>query len=85
MSSTTPHENFLHSLLLSVGRDIRNFQDFDKYRSHALANGNVQYQYTRRIPPGRHPCTTIYDVDPQTYKIVRADFKGSRDDCVIQP
>jgi hypothetical protein len=84
LSSTTPHENFRKNLL-TVGGDIRNRNDYPRYERVNLANGNVEYRLTRRYPPGKGLCTTIYEVDPKTFKILRADFLGSPDDCVLQP
>jgi hypothetical protein len=81
----TPHENFLNSLRLSVGRDIRNHVEFAQYQRKILANGNYEFRMTRPYGRRRGPCTTIYEVDPISYKILRSDFIGSKEDCIIPP
>ena len=85
ISATTPHQNFLSNLQFAVGTDIRGRRDFTQYVATVLPNGHIEYRYTQRYPPGRGLCTTIYEVDPSTYRILRADYLGTSDDCVIQP
>lgn len=79
----SPHVNFLNTLKASVGRDIRNHADFDKYHVIELPNGNAEYRYLKQMT-GRGPgCTLIYQVDPKTYKILQARFIGSEQECAI--
>jgi hypothetical protein len=85
MSSTSPHENFLRNLYMSVGTDIRSHSKFPAYQRTDLPNGNSEYRFSRRILSGRQPCTNIYEVDPKTYQVLKADFAGSPQDCAIQP
>jgi len=85
MSSTSPHENFLRALHMAVGRDIRTHPRFSAFQRTDLPNGNSEYRLSRRILAGTQPCTDIYEVDPKTYQVLRADFEGSPQDCVIPP
>lgn len=67
-----------------VGTDIRKHANFDQLERRALPNGNTEYRYTRRMGRGTtNPCTSIYEVDPKTYIVVRTEFAGAPNDCVV--
>jgi hypothetical protein len=85
VSAKTPYENFVAGLRAWEGKDIRRDPEFSAYRRAVLSNGNYEYRLTRPYGQGKGPCTTIYEVDPNNYKIVRSDFSGSKDDCIIPP
>lgn len=84
-TNPTPHENYLQSLHLMVGKDIRNHSRFDRMEQRTLPNGNAEYRFTGQIGRQTQPCTDIYEVDPKTYIVLRADFAGTPADCVIAP
>ena len=82
----TAHENFKSNLRLYIGRDINSVQAYSEedLRVSVLPNGNSEYRYTIQYKYGRHgPCTKIFEVDSKTHKIIRADFEGSENDCII--
>ena len=82
-TAKTSHENYLESLRGVVGRDFRTLAEFRRFEPHALPNGNIEYRWTRQMLRRSKPCTDIFEVDPRTYIILRADFIGGPDDCVI--
>jgi hypothetical protein len=82
------HENFKRDLRADIGQDI----DHSTYTSldprlrlseERLANGQIRYRYKSGIGNGQ--CTTIYDVDPLTRKIVAVNFEGSTRECSLPP
>lgn len=81
----TAHENYLENLYGMVGRDIRNLVAFDRMGRRTLANGNAEYRIAEQL--GRRskhkPCTSIYEVDPKSYIVLRADWEGAPADCII--
>ena len=80
----TPHENFVRALIeIAPGHDIRKDLQFEKYKQTPLPNGNIEFRLTRRFPPGKNPCSLIYEVDAATYKIVRGRYEGADSDCVL--
>lgn len=82
-AGVTPHENFKEGLRLMVGYNIDTFRSRTRktlLSESALANGNVEYRFLYR-----QDCTEIYEVDPKTRLIVRADFEGSERSCTIVP
>jgi hypothetical protein len=79
----TPHENYLQSLRRMVDRDIRNHVAFDRMERRTLANGNTEYRLTERLGRRTKPCTDIYEVDPKSYIVLRADWEGTPADCII--
>ena len=84
VTSTSPHENYLSSMLRSsIGRDIRRDTDFNKYENRVLQNGNVEYRRTDKFRVGT--CVSIYEVDPSSYVVLRADFVGTQSSCAINP
>lgn len=84
VSAKTPHQNFLESLEASVGRDIRRHVEFERYQRTMLPNGNFEYRLTRRYGRwAKAACTTIFEVDPDTFKVLHAGFSGSKGDCAI--
>lgn len=79
----TDHENFLQSMRGMVGKDIRRHVDFNRMDQQKLPNGNTEYRLTQPASRRTKPCTNIYEVDPKTYIIQRADFVGAPADCII--
>src|SRR5438105_10367765 len=80
----TPHENFLKSIIeVAPGHDIRRQLEFEKFKQTPLPNGNIEFRLTRLFFPGKNPCSLIYEVDPATYRIVRARYEGADSDCVL--
>jgi hypothetical protein len=81
------HENFKEILAANIGRDFDSVQPI--YRNWnlevvKLPNGNSEYRYTIQYKRGNHrPCTEIFEVDPTSQKILRADFVGSEHDCIV--
>lgn len=81
------HENFKATLERFVGKDIahaRNFFGSDDIEVKKLPNGHSEYRLTIRYKGGSYgPCTKIFEVDPTSQKILRADFVGSEHDCIV--
>jgi dihydroorotate dehydrogenase len=66
-----------------VGPDIRSHVYFDRMEQSTLPNGSIEYRVTTQIVRRGNPRTRIFEVDPRTYIIQRADFAGAPNDCVI--
>lgn len=81
------HENFKGMLERFVGKDIaqaRNFFGSDDMEIKKLPNGHSEYRLTTLYKfRGYGPCTKIFEVDPTSQKILRADFVGSKRDCIV--
>jgi len=84
------HENYKATLSSFVGRNIsdaRNFFRGDDMEVKQLPNGHSEYrftiQYKANFGPPYEPCTSIFEVDPASQKILRADFIGTKHDCII--
>ena len=83
-TATTPHENFNRNLQMSVGAVIDtldvNIQPSLLVSEKKLQNGNLEYRY--KWYPG---CVRIFEVDPATRVILRADFEGDQESCILPP
>jgi len=67
--------------------DLRPHQfppDKDLISTRELPNGNVEKKYLEGFGLQR-PCIHVYEIDPKTDVIVRADFEGRDEDCVAVP
>src|SRR5438046_1758934 len=83
-TGVTPSENFKNNLQRRVGRS------FDIPRTditpelllstRVLGSGNIEYRY-RYLGD----CVQIYEVDPKTRIILRADAEGSATSCILPP
>jgi hypothetical protein len=86
-ANETAHENFKATLERFVGKDIahaRNFFGSDDIEVKKLPNGHSEYRLTTLYKfRGYGPCTKIFEVDPTSQKILRADFVGSAHDCIV--
>lgn len=78
------HENFKTGLNYFVGRDFAEARNFyrGKIERENLANGNIEYRLTGRLSNKYGPCTKIFEVEPVTHKVLRADFMGTKSDCI---
>ena len=81
------HENYKETLGRFVGKDIsdaRNFFRSQDAEIKKLPNGHSEYRFTIQYKGGSYgPCTTIFEVDPTSKKILQADFVGSKHDCIV--
>jgi hypothetical protein len=86
----SPHENFVNMLNSKVGKkwtDLRPYMypsDKDLISSTELPNGNIENRYMEGLGSKR-PCIHVYEIDPKTQIIVRADYEGRDEDCVAAP
>jgi 2-keto-3-deoxy-galactonokinase len=80
----TAHENFKNNLKLYIGREINSVSAYSpkNLRVSVLSNGNLEYRYIEQYRD-HGLCTTIFEVDAATKKIIRADFAGLENDCFI--
>ena len=87
-TTATPHENFKNGLQLSVGWSIDSQGYSGEGYPHlllsqkTLQNSNLEYRYEG---DGFPPCIHIFEVNPRTRIIVRADFEGTERNCYITP
>ena len=49
-----------------------------------LSNGNQEYRFATVLSQ-KLPCIEIFEVDPQTGIILKADFEGTEKNCYIIP
>lgn len=77
------HENYLDSHSGWVGRDVWRHGHIDRAIVTKLQNGNLEYRIGRIMGRGLAPCTDVFEVDPVTRKVLKADFIGSEQSCVI--
>jgi hypothetical protein len=86
IASETSHENFLANLSAWDGKDIRNHLDFRRFDRTVLANGHYEYRFVRQILIKKKGlCTSIFEVDPVTFMVLRTDYAGSTEACAIPP
>lgn len=87
-SAQRAHNNFKNYLHAFVGSNIdtTNMKKRDQLLStKKLPNGNIEYHYWFRSYPLEPKCIQIFEVDPASRIIVRADFEGSEYSCSITP
>lgn len=87
------HDNYKESLYSFIGKSIEQAKGFygreRKWEVITLTNGNQEYRFNdenvRSVITKNFGglCTTIFEVDAQSRKIIRADFIGGRRECII--
>ena len=81
-----PHENFKSFMKSNVGKKTDDpSSDVARYPetligSEVLANGNAEYEYQFVAD-----CSSFFEIEKETNKIVGWRFEGSEADCVIVP
>lgn len=93
--SVTPRQNFINMMNAEVGKRVADLRPYlyppesMLISSTALPNGNVEKRY--KPPPlgsDRRVCIHIYEIDPKTDVIIRAEGEGAQNtdtDCVAPP
>lgn len=85
------HESFKEMLNSFVGEEFIRAKNYYgrtmKWEVTELPNGNLEYRRTEKYPPdifkkNPGPCTSIFEVDAKTKKIIRVDWEGSKRDCI---
>lgn len=92
-TTVTPHQNFVNMLNRQVGKNwmwLRAHHQFPSEEtlisSKELPNGNIEKKYKSTLGfVKKRTCISIYEIDPKTDIIVRADFEGTEEDCVMNP